>query len=276
MKWTPLISRAKTHSHVTPLPYTSHDWFTVTGILLSPWYVSLKNRPWINVWRRTHEYRKDFQGYTSPVMSHMNDSCQAYKWAMSHIRMCHASHMNESCPTHTWQEGSWQKLKIHKLCYTYGYILPKKFLPDGVLTLYPVFCSIKSELMSFPDSYHSSTKKWNFGSGPLLCQRFRMRREETACKWKRTEISLVFVTIMLHVLTYVVSKKSFWNWNSFVWFVSQEVWFDKGFVIWNFRNYCLVQILSLWSLSIGVQIIFTTNKLVDRIKNLKWNASPND
>ena len=100
--------------------------------------------------------------------------------------------------------------------------------------------------------------------------------EETACKRKRIEISLVFVTIMLHVLMYVVSNKLFWNWNGVVRFVSQEFWFDKGSVIWIFRNYCLVQILSLWLLSIGVQIIFTTNKLVDRIKNLKWNASPND
>jgi len=84
------------------------------------------------------------------------------------------------------------------------------------------------------------------------------------------------VTIILHVLTYVVSNKLFWNWNCVVRFVSQEVWFDKGFVIWNFRNYCLVQIVSLWSLSIGVEIIFTTNELVDRIRNLKWNVSQND
>ena len=56
-------------------------------------------------------------------------------------------------------------------------------------------------------------------------------------------------------------------------FVSQEVWFDKGFVIRNLLNYCLVQIVSLWSLSIGVGIIFTTNELVDRIRNFKSNAS---
>ena len=46
-----------------------------------------------------------------------------------------------------------------------------------------------------------------FSSGPLLCQRFWRRREETAFKRKKIEISLVFVTIMLHVLTYVVSNK---------------------------------------------------------------------
>jgi len=55
--------------------------------------------------------------------------------------------------------------------------------------------------------------------------------EETACKRKRIEISLILVTIMLNVSTYVVSNIFFWNWNSIVRFVSQEVWFDKGFVI---------------------------------------------
>jgi len=55
----------------------------------------------------------------------------------------------------------------------------------------------------------SSRKKLTFGSGPLLCQRVWRRREETACKRKRMEISLVFVTIMLHVLTYVVSINCF-------------------------------------------------------------------
>jgi len=59
--------------------------------------------------------------------------------------------------------------------------------------------------------FDSSTKKWTFGSGPLLCKRFWRRREETACKRKRIEISLICVTIMLHVLTYVVSNKLFWN-----------------------------------------------------------------
>jgi len=59
--------------------------------------------------------------------------------------------------------------------------------------------------------FDSSREKWTFGSGPLLCQRVRRRREEMACKRKRTEISLVFVTIMLQVLTYVVSNKLFWN-----------------------------------------------------------------
>ena len=57
--------------------------------------------------------------------------------------------------------------------------------------------------------FDSSRNKWTFGSVPLLCQRFWRRREETACKQKRIEVSLVFVTIMLHVLTYVVSDNFF-------------------------------------------------------------------
>jgi len=35
-------------------------------------------------------------------------------------------------------------------------------------------------------------------------------------------------------------------------------------------------IVLLWSLSIGVQMIFATDELVDKIKNFKYNASPND
>jgi len=73
-------------------------------------------------------------------------------------------------------------------------------------------------------------------------------------------------------LLYVVSYKVFWNGSGVVRFVSQEVWFDKGFVIWNFLDYSLVQTMSLRSLSIRVEIIFTTNELVDIIRNFKSNA----
>ena len=101
-------------------------------------------------------------------------------------------------------------------------------------------------------------------------------------------------------LLYVVSYKLFWNWNGVVRFVSQEVWFDKGFIIWQFFNtvwyklclyvsfdfnvsysscwgYSLINTLklnkNLWSLNIGVGIFFTTNELVDRTRNFKSNAS---
>ena len=39
--------------------------------------------------------------------------------------------------------------------------------------------------------------------------------------------------------------------------------------------YCLVQIVLFLSLSIEVQIISNTKELLDRIRNLKWNTSPN-
>jgi len=69
---------------------------------------------------------------------------------------------------------------------------------------------------------------------------------------------------------------SLWNWIGVVQFLTQEVWYDKGLVIQHFLHYCLVQIVLLWSLSVGVRIFFTTNDLVDRIRNLKLNASQND
>jgi len=52
-------------------------------------------------------------------------------------------------------------------------------------------------------------------------------REVLACKR---------IMFMLRVMTHVVSYKLFWNWIGFVQFqfVSHEVLFDKGFVIWHF------------------------------------------
>ena len=61
-------------------------------------------------------------------------------------------------------------------------------------------------------------------------------------------------------LLYDDCYKLFWNWNDVVRFVFQKVWFDKEFVIWHFLNYCMVQIVLLWSFSIGVRIILTTNE----------------
>ena len=112
--------------------------------------------------------------------------------------------------------------------------------------------------------FDSSRTKWTFGSGSLLCQTFRSSREETAWKRRRIETSLVFVIVMLHVLTYVVSDKLFWNWNGAMRFVSQEVLIDEGFVICHFLNY-------YWSWN-----IFTIAELVDRIRNFKSNTSQND
>ena len=88
--------------------------------------------------------------------------------------------------------------------------------------------------------------------------------------------SLIIVIFMLPVLTYVVSYKLFWNRFGVIRFVFHEVWFDKEFVIWHFLHYCLIHIVLLQSMSIEVRIIYTTKELVDKIRNMKSNASQND
>ena len=105
-----------------------------------------------------------------------------------------------------------------------------------------------------------------------FCRRKQPRREETAWKQRRVETSLVIVMLMLRVMTYVVSYKVFWNWIGVVQFSCHEVWSDKGFVIWHFLHCCFLQVVSLWSLSIWIRIIFNTNKSVDKIRH--WNQTP--
>jgi hypothetical protein len=82
------------------------------------------------------------------------------------------------------------------------------------------------------------------------------------------------VTFMLRVMKRVVSYELFWNWIGVVRFqvVSHEVCCDKGFVIWYFLYFFLIQIVSLWSLSIWIRIIFKTNELVIQIRH--WNQMP--
>jgi len=64
-------------------------------------------------------------------------------------------------------------------------------------------------------------------SGPSAQDRYCAKGFGGGAKKRRAnnkiKISLVFVTIMLRVLTYVVSNKLSWNRNSVVRFVSQEV-----------------------------------------------------
>jgi len=59
--------------------------------------------------------------------------------------------------------------------------------------------------------FDPTKKMWTFGSGSLLCQRFKRKRGETAWKGRRIESPLVVVIVILYVLTYVVSYKLFWN-----------------------------------------------------------------
>jgi len=82
------------------------------------------------------------------------------------------------------------------------------------------------------------------------------------------------VMLMLRVMTYVFFYKLFWNWIGVVRFqvVSHEVCFDKGFVMWHFLYCSFLQIVSLWSLSIWIRIIFNTNELVNQTRY--WNQLP--
>jgi len=61
--------------------------------------------------------------------------------------------------------------------------------------------------------FDSSRNKWAFGSGSLLCQEFRRKREETERKRRRIAKSLVIAMFMLRhgVMTYDVSNKLLWN-----------------------------------------------------------------
>ena len=68
--------------------------------------------------------------------------------------------------------------------------------------------------------------KNGFGSGSLLFQEFRRRREEKAWKWRRIKTNLAVVIFMLRVMTYIVFYKLFSNWICVVRCVSREVWSD--------------------------------------------------
>ena len=35
-------------------------------------------------------------------VTHLNESCHAYQWVVSHISMSHVTHINESCNTYEW------------------------------------------------------------------------------------------------------------------------------------------------------------------------------
>ena len=85
----------------------------------------------------------------------------------------------------------------------------------------------------------------------------------------REVLALRRVMLMWRVMTYVVSYKLFWSWIGVVRFqvVSHEVCSD--IVIWHFLYCFSLQIVSLWSLSIWIRIIFNTNKVVNQTRH--WN-----
>jgi len=111
--------------------------------------------------------------------------------------------------------------------------------------------------------FDSSRNKYIFGSGSLLCQGPRRRHKETAWKRRQIKTSLVVVMYLLRVITYVIFYKLFWNWIGVMRFVSHEVWFDTGFIIWHFLHCCFKQTVSLWLLGTWIWIIFNTNESVN-------------
>jgi len=61
-------------------------------------------------------------------VTHMNESCHTYKWAMSHIWMSHVTHMNESCHTYKWvMSHIWTSHVTHmnESCHTYKWRIPR-------------------------------------------------------------------------------------------------------------------------------------------------------
>jgi len=61
------------------------------------------------------------------------------------------------------------------------------------------------------NSASTPAKTRTFGSGSLLCQEFRRRREEKAWKLRRIRTGLVVVIFMLRVMMCVVSYKLILN-----------------------------------------------------------------
>ena len=88
-------------SHVTHVNGScrTYEWAIMTHIWMP------KGHSWncyvSDSWPLGHScvWHDSFICVTSHV-THVNESCRTYEWAMSHIWMSHATHMNASCHTH--------------------------------------------------------------------------------------------------------------------------------------------------------------------------------
>ena len=79
------------------------------------------------------------------------------------------------------------------------------------------------------------------------CQRCRHSVESRAltCSFKHGDLIAWSLLSWHPTHTYLWGRLCFvHHWNGVVRFVSQEFWFDKGFVIWNFRNYAVLEFKS--------------------------------
>jgi hypothetical protein len=94
---------------------------------------------------------------------------------------------------------------------------------------------------------------WTFGSGLLLCQSFRRRREETAWKWRRIGTSLVIVIFMVPACVDVrcfLETVMEWNWCCAICILRGLIWRR----VWRltlfpllFGTNCVVVITEYWS-----------------------------
>jgi len=80
--------------------------------------------------------------------------------------------------------------------------------------------TVATRVIAATESIYFARRYWLAGVGGRGSGRRALGGQDSPT-W--IEISLVFVTIILHVLTYVVSNELFWNWNGVAQFVSQEV-----------------------------------------------------
>jgi len=95
----------------------------------------------------------------------------------------------------------------------------------------------------------------------------------TATSHANRDTSLIIVIFMLQVFTYIVSHEKFWNWIDVVRFVSRDL--TKGLLI----DTCFTTVCYKWCCCnhwYWSSIIYTTNELIERIRNLKSNAPQKD
>jgi len=59
-------------------------------------------------------------------VTHLNEPCHTYEWAMSHMWKSHVSHVNESCRTYEWvMSHVWMThvTRMNESCHTYEWVM---------------------------------------------------------------------------------------------------------------------------------------------------------
>jgi len=146
-----------------------------------------------------------------------------------------------------------RRANIFRICT----ILP--FVPQGACA--PGNCCSKRQ---DKNAVSTRTGKSASSTQDIYCARGPGGGAKTL-EWRengRLKTSLAFVMFLLRAMTYIVSSGLLWHWIGVVRFVSHEVWSDQGIIIWHFLHCCFSQIVSLWSLSIWIWILFNLHELV--------------